>query len=232
MSLVWPKIAKGAWHLLPAPVRRKLRGETGNRLMRFVPVSLAAVAASQITLAVLVGVAGRSAGTAAVIASMVGAAVSYVLSRWAWERKGRPNLLKETLPFWLVSVGAWIVLGVASHYASVWAVSMNLGHWQRVAVVNGVYFVANCVTFVTRFAIFHYVLFADRGSKQAPPPLAGGAGLAAAAEADLADDQCPAVPVNGQGTGGGHQHLADVKRTAPAAAQGPAGIGSGRPATR
>jgi len=175
MSLVWPKIAKGAWHLLPAPVRRKLRGETGNRLMRFVPVSLAAVAASQITLAILVGVAGRSAGTAAVIASMVGAAVSYVLSRWAWERKGRPSLLKETLPFWLVSIGAWIVLGVASHYASVWAVSMNLGHWQRVAVVNGVYFVANCVTFVTRFAIFHYVLFADRSSKQAPPPLAGGA---------------------------------------------------------
>ena len=230
MSLVWPKIAKAAWHLLPAPVRRKLRGETGNRLMRFVPVSLAAVAASQITLAVLVGIAGRSAGTAAVLASMVGAAVSYVLSRWAWERKGRPNLLKETLPFWLVSVGAWIVLGVASHYASVWAVSMNLGHWQRVAVVNGVYFVANCVTFVTRFAIFHYVLFADRGSTQAPPPLAGGAGLAAAA--DLADDQGLAGPANGQGVGGGHQDLADVKGTAPAATPGPAGIGSGRPATR
>jgi putative flippase GtrA len=232
MSLVWPKIAKGAWHLLPAPVRRKLRGETGNRLMRFVPVSLAAVAASQITLAVLVGVAGRSAGTAAVIASMVGAAVSYVLSRWAWERKGRPSLLKETLPFWLVSIGAWIVLGVASHYASVWAVSMNLGHWQRVAVVNGVYFVANCVTFVTRFAIFHYVLFADRASKTAPPPLAGSAGLAAALEADLADDEDLADPVNGQGVGGGHEDLADVKGTAPAAAQGPAGVASGRPATR
>ena|SRR5450755_3719761 len=231
MSLVRPKIAKAVWRLLPAPVRRKLRGETGNRFVRFVPVSVAAVAASQITLAVLVGVTRLSAGTAAIIASMAGAAVSYVLSRWAWERKGKPNLLKETLPFWLVSVGAWIVLGVASHYASVWAVSMNLGHWQRVAVVNGVYFVANCVTFVTRFAIFHYVLFADRGSKQAPPPLAGGAGLAAAA-ADLSDDRDLAGPANGQGVGGGHEDLADVKRTAPAAAQGPAGVGSGRPAAR
>ena len=25
------------------------------------------------------------------------------------------------------------------------------------------YFLTNCVTFVTRFAIFHYVLFANRG---------------------------------------------------------------------
>src|ERR1022692_2274220 len=217
MSLVRPKIAKAVWRLLPAPVRRKLRGETGNRFMRFVPVSVAAVAASQITLAVLVGVTRLSAGAAAIIASMVGAAVSYVLSRWAWERKGKPNLLKETLPFWLVSVGAWIVLGIASHYASVWAVSMNLGHWQR-------------VTFVTRFAIFHYVLFPDRGSKHAPTPLAGGPGLAAAP--DLADSGGPAGPVNGQGIGpvGRQTDPAHMTGTTPADAQGPAGVGSGRPA--
>ena len=96
---------------------------------------------------------------------MVGATVSYILSRWAWERKGRPHVLKETLPFWAVSVGAWIVLGLASHYASVWAISAGLGHWQRVAVVNTAYLLANCVTFVTRFAIIHYVLFADRGPR-------------------------------------------------------------------
>jgi putative flippase GtrA len=148
------------------------------------------MAASQITLAVLVGVTQHSAGVSAVIASMVGAAVSYVLSRWAWERKGKPHLLKETLPFWLVSVSAWIVLGLASHYASVWAVSMDLGHWQRVAVVNAAYLLTNCVTFVSRFLIFHYVLFADHGRKSAktvPAELAGGPGLVAAA--DLEDDE-------------------------------------------
>jgi hypothetical protein len=75
------------------------------------------------------------------------------------------------------------------------------------------------------------VLFADRASKTAPPPLAGSAGLAAALEADLADDEDLAAPVNGQGAGG-RKDLADVKGTAPAAAQGPTGIGSGRPATR
>jgi putative flippase GtrA len=165
MTLAPPKIAKAAWHLLPGSLRRRLRTNTGKRFMRFVPVSLAAVAASQTTLAVLVGITRLSAGTSAVLASIAGAAVSYILSRWAWERKGRPHVLKETLPFWAVAISAWIVLGVTSHYASVWATSHGLSHWERVAVVNAAYLMANCVTFVTRFAIFHYVLFADRRSR-------------------------------------------------------------------
>jgi putative flippase GtrA len=170
MTLARPRIVDAAWHVLPGSLRRRLRSKTGKRFVRFVPVSLAAVASSQITLAVLVGVTRLSAGASAVIASMVGAAVSYALSRWAWERKGRPHMLKETLPFWAVSVGAWSVLGVTSHFASVWAVSEGFGHWQHVAVVNGAYFLANCVTFVSRFVIFHYVLFADRGSRARPAP--------------------------------------------------------------
>jgi putative flippase GtrA len=165
MAGVPTKITKAAWHLLPAPVRRKLRSEPGMRFMRFVPVSLAALASSQIGLAVLVGVVGMSAGTAAFLASAVGAAVSYVLSRWAWERKGRPDLLRETLPFWVVSLAAWTFLSFASHEASLWSRQMGHSHWEHVAVVNGAYFVANCFTFVARFAIFHYVLFANRGDK-------------------------------------------------------------------
>jgi putative flippase GtrA len=165
MAGVPTKISKAAWHLLPAPVRRKLRSESGMRFMRFVPVSLAALASSQIALALLVGVVGMSAGSAAFIASAVGAGVSYVLSRWAWERKGRPDLLRETLPFWVVSIAAWTFLSFASHEASLWSKHMGHSHWEHVAVVNGAYFLANCFTFVARFAIFHYILFANRGDQ-------------------------------------------------------------------
>jgi len=165
MAGVPVKITRAAWHLLPAPVRRKLRSEPGKRFMRFVPVSLAALGSSQLVLALLVGVVGMSAGTAAFVASVVGAGVSYVLSRWAWERKGRPDLLRETLPFWIVSVAAWTFLSFASHEASLWSKHMGHSHWEHVAVINGAYFLANCFTFVARFAIFHYVLFANRGNK-------------------------------------------------------------------
>ncbi len=60
------------------------------------------------------------------------------------------------------------MLGLASHYASVWAISMGVSHWERVAIVNGAYFATNCVTFVSRFLIFHYVLFANRSPAGRP----------------------------------------------------------------
>lgn len=166
MTAVTFKIARAVWHVLPAPLRRVLRYTgTGKRFMRFVPVSAAAFLTGQITLAVLVGLVHVTAGTAGLIASMAGAAVSYVLSRWAWERKGRPRVLKETLPFWAVSVGTWIFMGVVSHYAGVWAASANFAHWERTGIINGAFFAANCVTFATRFLILHYLLFADDGSR-------------------------------------------------------------------
>src|SRR6202046_3474963 len=161
MTLAWPKIAHKAWRVLPLSLRRRLRTKAGNRFVRFVPVALAAVITSQIGLALLNGPAHVSAGTAAIVASMIAAAVSYVLSRWAWERKGRPDLLRETLPFWLVSVAVWVVLAFAAKLGVHIAAAMNLHGIKRIAVVDGIYFAANCVTFLLRFLLFHYVLFAD-----------------------------------------------------------------------
>jgi putative flippase GtrA len=175
MTLAWPKIARTAWHVLPPSLRRRLRTPAGKRFARFVPVALAAVIVSQVVLVLLNGPGHVSAGAAGIIASMIAAGVSYVLSRWAWERKGKPDWLRETLPFWAVSIGVWLILGLTTHLASVWATSMDLHHWRRILVVNGAYFLVNCVTFVTRFLIFHYLLFADRSAKAPATPATPGA---------------------------------------------------------
>jgi len=148
-----------------AAVKRRLQTSVGKRFGRFVLVAAGAVIASQITLTVCLGPVGWTAGRSAVAAWLVGAAVSYVLSRWAWERKGRPNLLKETLPFWIVAVGTAVVLTLTTKWANQQAISMGFSHGQRVLFVDLAYFLANCVTFVTRFLIFHYILFKDRGSR-------------------------------------------------------------------
>lgn len=151
---------------LPGPIRRRLQTSAGFRFSRFVPVAVAALISSQITLAILISI-NMTAGKAALCASVAGALVSYLLSRWAWERKGKPDLLRETVPFWLVSFGVWGVLSLTSHYAGAFAKHEHLHHLEKIAVVNGAYLAANCVTFVTRFLIFHYVLFADK-RKSAP----------------------------------------------------------------
>jgi putative flippase GtrA len=157
--------------LLPAPIRRKFEGEAGSRFLRFVLVAAAAVIATQVSLDLFLGPAHMSAGISGGLAAMVGAAVSYVLSRWAWERKGRPHLLKETLPFWLVSIAVWIVLAWAAKLGVNLAGGTHVHHtlkWHL--IVNGTVLGFNVLTFLARFFIFHYVLFADRGASGAEPP--------------------------------------------------------------
>jgi hypothetical protein len=57
---------------------------------------------------------------------------------------------------------------VVTKFANQQAVSMGLGHAQRVVFVDGCFFLGNFVTFLTRFVIFHYLLFSERTSKPRP----------------------------------------------------------------
>jgi putative flippase GtrA len=178
MTSVPDKIVDAAWRLVPAPIERKLRNDTGKRFSRFVLVAVVGVVTSQVVLGLLTGpIDLHSAGLAGVLASMTAALVSYLLSRWAWERTGRPDLLRETVPFWLVSAAVWGILGLTSHFASVWAHAEGYTHLKKHLVVQGAYFLMNCVTFVARFLFFHYVLFANKpaGSHRLTEPGRPGA---------------------------------------------------------
>ena len=121
---------------LATSLRRRLRSSLGKRFSRFVPVAVASFVASQIALTLLLGPGHATAGLSAIAAWFTGATVSYILSRWAWERKGRPNLVKETLPFWAVSVGAAVVLTLTAKYANQEALRMGLSHPVRVLFVD------------------------------------------------------------------------------------------------
>lgn len=164
---------------------RRTRPVVGRRFRRFGVAAAAAFAASQLTLTVLLGPLRWTAGTAALIAWLIGAATSYLVSRWAWERRGRPRVLRETVPFWVVSLGTGVVLTFATKYAHQRAIAMGLSHGQQVLFADGAYFAANVVTFLCRFLIFHYLLFADRKpgriAPAAPAPALAGALWAAPA---------------------------------------------------
>jgi putative flippase GtrA len=163
MTLVSPKIAEAIWRVVPGPLRRRLRTQGGRRLIRFAPAAVLALCATQLTY-LICQLAHVTAGLAGAVGWLAGAAVSYVVSRWAWERKGRPDLLRETLPFWLISLCVGVVLTVTSKLAHAEARALGLHRLEEVVFAQGLYLAANCVTFVIRFVIFHYVLFADRES--------------------------------------------------------------------
>ncbi len=145
---------------LPAALADRLRSRVSRQFVKFVGVALASLATSEIILFLLIGVnfGGYKSGF---VAAAAGAGVSYALSRRAWERTGRPDLLRETIPFWAISVGVWFVLALATKLGIHIADVVGAQGFDRKAIIGTVYLVANCVTFVTRFVIFHYVLFAD-----------------------------------------------------------------------
>jgi hypothetical protein len=84
-------------------------------MARFAPAAMMALAASQLAYFLCGSVwhlTGRVTGAAGWLA---GAVVSYVVSRWAWERRGRPRFFRETVPFVAISVVNGPVLIEASH---------------------------------------------------------------------------------------------------------------------
>jgi len=138
----------------------KARSKLGIRFGRFAVAAIAAFATTEVVLSICAGPLQLTATWATLIAWFSGAVVSYVLSRWAWKRKGRPNLLRETLPFWIVSAMVIVVLTLATkfgYHSSGW---LHLRGAERVLYIDAVTGVANLGTFVLRFLFFHYVLFA------------------------------------------------------------------------
>ena len=146
----------------------KARSTLGIRFGRFAVAAITAFVTTEVVLTICAGPLDLSATWASLIAWFSGALVSYILSRWAWKRKGRPSLLKETLPFWVVSAMVIVILTLATKFAYHSASWLNLQGAERVLYVDAIYGLANIGTFVLRFLFFHYVLFAGSAAMAAP----------------------------------------------------------------
>jgi putative flippase GtrA len=156
---------------------RKARTTLGIRFGRFAIAALSAFATSEIVYVICAVPLKLSATVATLVGWFSGVVVSYLLSRWAWERKGRPNVLRETVPFCVVSAIVIVVLELADKYLGYHpAVWWHLHGSERALYLAAVYGVANLFTFAVRFVFFHYVLFAR---SPAPPAVAEEAVAAA-----------------------------------------------------
>ena len=203
--------------------RAKLRSKVGVRFTRFVVVAAVALTVTEIALTLCNGVFHMTSTPAALVSWFCGAVVSYVLSRWAWERKGRPDVLRETVPFWVISAVVIVILTLAVKFAYHSASWLGLTGVKHVLWVDFIWLMANCFTFLLRFVIFHYVLFAERttaaraaatgpdsvppGTRKAPSPAAAPhtAARAATAEAEA-----------GAGKSAAKADGANAKQAAPA----------------
>ncbi len=107
------------------------RSHQGRKLIRFTSVSVISTVVSQGLIAIFFGVT-RWMGVveATVVANCLATIPAYNLNRrWTWGKHGRSHLVKEVLPFWLMSA-----LGIAASFF------MSLG---AKAIVNDSYFVVH-----------------------------------------------------------------------------------------
>jgi putative flippase GtrA len=153
---------------LSSTLSRKARSKVGVRFGRFAVAAISAFVTTEVVLTICAGPLNLSSTWATVLSWLSGVVVSYVLSRWAWKRRGQPDLLRETLPFWVVSGMVLAILTLATKFGYHSAGWLNLHGAERVLYVDAVYGVANVGTFVLRFLFFHYVLFAGSAGKTAP----------------------------------------------------------------
>lgn len=147
----------------------KLRSKVGVRFTRFVVVAAVSLTVTEIALTLCNGVFHMTSTPAALVSWFCGAVVSYVLSRWAWERKGKPDVLRETVPFWVISAVVIVILTLAVKFAYHSASWLGLTGVKHVLWVDFIWLLANCFTFLLRFLIFHYVLFAGRDQSTPGP---------------------------------------------------------------
>src|SRR5579875_3225542 len=85
-----------------------LQTPQGRKLFRYTMVSVISTAVSLVVLGLLFGVLRVwSEVPDTVAANVVAAFPSYWLNRaWAWGKRGRSHLVKEVLPFWVMSAAS------------------------------------------------------------------------------------------------------------------------------
>ena len=96
-----------------APVRR--RRLPIRKLSTYVAGSAVATVSSELTLVVCYGFLHLSPGWSSLLAWCAGAVPNYWLNRsWTWQRRGRPNLRHEVLPYVVIVLVTVLLATVAT----------------------------------------------------------------------------------------------------------------------
>lgn len=130
------------------------RGMTWAKVWRYAGGSVIAAGCSELTLLVLYGAVDLSPGWSSSLAWIAGALPNYWLNRsWAWRLQGRPDLLREVLPYAAI-VAVTLLLAIASTRAVDEALrAAGTAAETRVLLVAATFLGVYVVVFVLRFLL-------------------------------------------------------------------------------
>jgi putative flippase GtrA len=134
-----------------------LHSKEGKKIFRYSMVSVISTAVSFTVLFIVYGVVHLwSEVPSTVFANVVATFPSYWLNRsWAWGKSGRSHLMREVLPFWVMSaLGiAFSIVGatVARHLGA------NHSHAEKTALVLAANLVSFGIFWVAKLMVFNRV---------------------------------------------------------------------------
>lgn len=133
----------------PAGSRRRARLRT---LVRYGAGSAIATVCSEVTFLGLYGVLGTSTTTASVLGWLAGALPNYWLNRsWTWQRRGRPSLRREVLPYVAIVLLTLVLAVGATSLADSLLTETAVSATARSVLVGAVFFLVYVLVFVLRF---------------------------------------------------------------------------------
>jgi putative flippase GtrA len=122
------------------------------KLLRYAGGSVIATVCSEVTFVVLYGLLELDTTWSSVLSWLAGAVPNFWLNRnWAWQRRGRPSLRRELLPYAVIILTTLLLATVLTHLADAWLHHQGVGSSLRVALVAGVFLGTYVVVFVLRF---------------------------------------------------------------------------------
>src|SRR6188472_1766502 len=129
--------------------------ERARRLSTYTAGSIVAAACSEVALVTCYGFLGLAPAASSTIAWLAGAVPNYWLNRsWTWQRRGRPSLTREVLPYVAIILVTLVLAAVVTRGVDTWLRDAGASGSTRTLVVA----VAFLGVYVAMFALRYLLL--------------------------------------------------------------------------
>jgi putative flippase GtrA len=121
-----------------------------------------AAAISEAVFVLVYGPAGAGPRVAAVVAFFAGAIPNWGLNRrWTWQRRGRPGVKRELLPYAAVVISTALAATALTGLADGWVRSLEVSRSIQVGLVAIAFLLPYGAVFLLKFLLFERLVFSD-----------------------------------------------------------------------
>ena len=140
-----------------------IRHPTSKKLAKYASVSIISTVVSQVTLLIVYGALHlMPAVWANLVANVVATPPSYYLNRkWVWGKGGRSHILREIVPFWVLSFLGLALSSLTVYGAEEFAKHHDLSHALTSLMVNAANLLAFGLLWVLKFVVYQRLFHVD-----------------------------------------------------------------------